>query len=216
MSNTSLRQQAYDWIKKQIITLELQPGSALSEIEISRELGLGRTPVREAIQRLKGDDLIVVLPRKGTFVSNINLGDFEKLIDARLMLECHVVKALAAPEGHFDLKKVEQLRHLFDSVPELAEKRDIDALLSIDRKFHQELVALLDNPYLMMIADRVYDLVTRTWHLSFNKRTRDDLLKTAQDHIDIIDAIVRGDVQGGEDAVRKHIFNFRNKVYSQY
>ncbi len=111
---------------------------------------------------------------------------------------------------------MEQLRHLFDSVPELAEKRDIDALLSIDRKFHQELVALLDNPYLMMIADRVYDLVTRTWHLSFNKRTRDDLLKTAQDHIDIIDAIVRGDVQGGEDAVRKHIFNFRNKVYSQY
>ncbi|MFV0508162.1 MAG: GntR family transcriptional regulator, partial [Shewanella algae] len=123
--NNSLRQQAYNWIKQQIITLELPPGSLLREIEISHELGLGRTPIREAIQQLESEKLVVVVPRKGTFVTNINFGDFEKLLDARIMIELHVAKTLAGYFGRIDPQAIDDLYRMFDQVPELVQKRDI-------------------------------------------------------------------------------------------
>ena len=96
MSNKTMRDQAFQWLKKKIITLEYPMGSALVENDICQALGMGRTPVREAIQQLAAEGLVSILPRKGTFVSNVSFWDFEKLLETRVMLETHVAKQLAA------------------------------------------------------------------------------------------------------------------------
>jgi DNA-binding GntR family transcriptional regulator len=184
-------------------------GSALVETDLCRELGMGRTPIREAIQQLASEGLATIRPRKGTFVSNINYWDFENLLNARVMLETHVVRELAAivsPE------QAQKLRALFDEVPTLIQQSDIDALLTIERDFHQGLVTLLDNPYLDAIAENIYDLVTRTWYLSFRRRGKDDLASTLQENLHILEKLEQGDADAAEKAVREHVTNFRNKV----
>jgi len=209
MSTVSLRVQAYQWLKKKIITLEYAMGSPLVENDLCRELGMGRTPVREAVQQLASEGLVNILPRKGSFVSNINLWEFENLLDARVMLETHVVRKLA---GIITKEQIATLRALFDDVPELIERRDIDALLTIEREFHQGLVTLLDNPYLDTIAENIYDLVTRTWYLSFRRREQDDLAATLQENLDILEQLALNDANAAEKVVREHVLSFRNKV----
>ncbi len=212
MSNKSLRIQAYQWLKEKIITLEYPMGSALVENDLCRELGLGRTPVREAIQQLASEGLIAIRPRKGTFVSNINFLDFENLLETRIMLETHVIRRLA---GSIKPEQTEKLRSLFDDVPDLVEKCDITGLLRIERSFHQNLVSLLDNPYLNSIAENIYDLVARTWQLSFSRRSKSDLFNTLNEHLKILDELEKGNIKTAEEVALNHILDFRSKVLRQ-
>lgn len=207
-----MRDQAFHWLKKKIITLEYPMGSALMENDVCRELGMGRTPVREAIQQLAAEGLVSILPRKGTFVSNVSFWEFEKLLETRIMLETHVVRELAVS---ITPEQVKNLKSLFDDVPGLLQQRNLKKLLNIDRKFHQGLVALLDNPYLDSIAEHIYDLVIRTWYLSFRKRSQDDLALTLQDHLEILKNLEQGNADTAEKAVRNHVLNFKNKVFQQ-
>jgi len=212
MSNISLRVQAYQGLKKKIITLEYAMGTPLVENELCQDLGMGRTPVREAVQQLASEGLVNILPRKGCFVSNINYWEFENLLDARIMLETHVVRKLA---GIISQEQIDNLQALFDNVPALIKQRDIDALLTIEREFHQGLVTLLDNPFLDTIAENIYDLVTRTWYLSFRRRSQDDLASTLQENLDILEKLARNDADAAEEAVREHVISFKNKVLSR-
>lgn len=213
-----MRKQAYDWLKRQIITLEFPMGSCLVESTLCKDLAMGRTPVREALQQLASEGLVTILPRKGIFVSSINLADFENLIEVRIMLETHVVRRLTRNRlfvGGVDPEKVKQLRGLFDGVASLIERGNIDELLVIERRFHQGLVELLDNPILTDMAERIFDLVTRTWYLSFKNRTKQDLADTLKENIEVLEKIFQGDTQAAEDAIVEHIMNFRSKVFHQ-
>jgi DNA-binding GntR family transcriptional regulator len=218
MSNKSLRQQAYDWLKKQIITLEFPMGSCMVENTLCQELGMGRTPVREALQQLAAEGLVAILPRKGIFVSNLNFTDFENLIEVRVMLETHVVKRLAKSGmmfGAIPQEKITALHELFTDIDELVARRDIDRLLQIERSFHQGLVALLNNPILDDIAERIFNLVTRTWYLSFKSRTQKDLAETLRENIEVLKKIEEGDMHAAQQAIVDHIMNFRSKVFHQ-
>jgi DNA-binding GntR family transcriptional regulator len=117
--------------------------------------------------------------------------------------------------GGIDPDRLEQIRALFDNVAELVEAGDIDALLVIERKFHQGLVALLNNPLLDDLAEHIFDLVTRTWYLSFKNRTKQDLAETLQENLDVFEKVCQGDAQAAEDAIVEHVMNFRSKVFHQ-
>lgn len=204
--------QAYEWLKKKIITLEFPMGSALLESDLCQETGLGRTPVREAVQQLASEGLISIRPRKGTFVSDINFLDFENLLEARIMLETHVIRRLT---DTITPKQTEKLRMLFVDVPELIDKGDITGLLVIERSFHQSLVSFLENPYLDSMSEHIYDLVERTWQLSFRRRTKSGLTSTLNEHLVILDALEKGDVNAAEKVTLDHILNFKSKVLRQ-
>lgn len=204
--------QAYEWLKKKIITLEFPMGSPLLESDLCQETGLGRTPVREAVQQLASEGLISIRPRKGTFVSDINFLDFENLLEARIMLETHVIRRLT---DTITPKQTEKLRMLFVDVPELIDKGDITGLLVIERSFHQSLVSFLENPYLDSMSEHIYDLVERTWQLSFRRRTKSGLASTLNEHLVILDALEKGDVNAAEKVTLDHILNFKSKVLRQ-
>ena len=210
MSNKTLKVKAYEWLKDKIITLEYPMGSPLSEVELCRETGFGRTPVREAIQQLESEGLVYVRPKKGTFVSSVDIFDFEKLLESRVMLETYVVRQLA---GAMPAGELERFRKMFDDVPRLVEALEIRELLKIERMFHGGLVCLLENQYLNAIADRTYDLVARTWYLSFKRRTQPSLEETLNDHLELLDALASGDAQAAEKMVVKHINDFKRRVF---
>jgi len=128
------------------------------------------------------------------------------------MLETHVAQKLV---GSITSRQVAELQSLFSKVPDLIKQRDLDQLLAIDRKFHQGLVTLLDNPHLDSIAEHIYDLVIRTWYLSFRSRSQKDLTFTLQDHINILNKLEQGNSEAADKAVREHVQNFRNKVFHQ-
>jgi len=210
MSNKTLKYQAYEWLKNKIITLEYSMGSPLSETDLCKEMGLGRTPVREAILQLQAEGLVYIRPKKGTFVSSIDFFDFEKLLESRIMLETYVVHRLA---GAMPEEQLKRFRSFFDDVPTMIERMEIGGLLKVERTFHEELVYLLENKYLNAIADRIYDSVARTWNISFKKRSQDSLKETLNDHLEILDALEGGDPQTAEKVVLKHIYDFKRKVF---
>ncbi|MEE3092729.1 MAG: GntR family transcriptional regulator, partial [Pseudomonadota bacterium] len=86
-TNRSLSDQAYEGLEEMIVTLHLEPGAVLSEAELSEQLGIGRTPIREALQRLAREGLVLILPRKGILVSEINPGKQLLLLEVRRELE---------------------------------------------------------------------------------------------------------------------------------
>ncbi|MGD8561595.1 MAG: GntR family transcriptional regulator [Desulfarculaceae bacterium] len=208
MSQT-LRETAYQALKHKIVTLEYEMGRQLVEQELCDDLGIGRTPVREALQQLSREKLIVIIPRKGMFVSDINAWELQRLVEARTMLEVYCARAAAQL---ISKQQVKDLKKLFAKAPALAADRKIIELLDIDRQFHEGIVAVLDNPFIAEMARRVYDLLARTWHLSFHRRSVKEILNTVQEHLEIIEALDSGDPRRAEEAVLNHVEQYGNKV----
>ena len=92
---SSLSDEAYHQIKRRIVTLEMPPGSVIDESTLKEELGLWRTPIREALQRLAREDLVTILPRYGIFVDDIKVTDLRQIFEARVPLEIACVRLAA-------------------------------------------------------------------------------------------------------------------------
>ena len=127
-----LSDKAYQLIRHKIITLELPPLSPIDEQALMEDLQLGRTPIREALQRLAAEGLVLLAPRRGMFVADIGITDLQKIFELRMMLEgfCARLAAQRATQ--------EQLAEMAQVVQELAHVAagDRRALMAIDERFH--------------------------------------------------------------------------------
>ena len=211
MPNHLLRNKAYSILKQNIVTLEYAPGSQIMEKDLCNEIGIGRTPVREALQRLASEKLIKIIPRKGIFISDINMWELSRLMEARIMLEGYCIRKVALLVTKSQIQK---LRSFFLKAPELVENRKITDLLEIDRKFHMGLIALMDNFFIEEVAAKIYDQLARTWYLSFSRRSQEELMATVKEHLAIIDALESGRAGAAEQAVMTHLKNYQAKVMS--
>jgi DNA-binding GntR family transcriptional regulator len=212
MQNKSLRQKAYERIKKAIVTLRFEMGKSLNEKELSSEFKLGRTPIREALQQLANEGLVVIVPRKGAYVSTLSLADFQKLLDTRIMLESYCARRAAA---RISDERLDQLRKLLIGIEPLVAGQDVDALLTIDRQIHMTLVNSLDNEYIEQIASQLYDRVARLWHLSFKNMDGSELRTRLLSHRQIIDALNDRDPDTAEKAVKQHIDQFVERIHKR-
>jgi GntR family transcriptional regulator, rspAB operon transcriptional repressor len=212
MQNKSLRQKAYERIKKAIVTLRFEMGKSLNEKELSSEFKLGRTPIREALQQLANEGLVVIVPRKGAYVSTLSLSDFQKMLDTRIMLESYCARRAAA---RISDERLDQLRKLLIGIEPLVAGQDVDALLTIDRQIHMAVVNSLDNEYIEQIASQLYDRVARLWHLSFKNMDGPDLRTRLLSHRQIIDALNDRDPDAAEKAVKHHIDQFVERIHKR-
>jgi GntR family transcriptional regulator, rspAB operon transcriptional repressor len=212
MESKLLRQKAYEELKKAIVTLRFEMGRNLNEKELSSEFKFGRTPIREALQQLANEGLVVIVPRKGIYVSSISLDDFRKLIDTRIMLETYCASRAAA---RMTQESVAQLRCFMVGIEPLIAAKDIDGLLRLDRQIHMGVVRSLDNEYIEQIASQLYDRVARLWHLSFKNMTESELKKSILSHQQIINALAVSDPVEAEKTIRKHIDRFVNRIHKK-
>ena len=203
----SLRDRAYQEIKRRINRMEFRPGAYLNEAQISRTLRIGRTPVHQALDRLMLEGLVQVIPRKGVMVESISLDQVLQIIDVRLVNEPFCV-GLAAERA--TPAEVSQLRALLDSAGPLIRARDREQLMDLDRQFHWKISLAARNTVLADTITRLHDRSLRFWFISLGDDLQ--LRRVDEEHRAIMDAVARRDAAGAADAMRHHIESSRKHI----
>ena len=204
------RQQAYEKIKKAIVTLRFEMGKNINEQDLCQEFNLGRTPVRESLQLLASEGLVVIVPRKGVYVSYVSLEDFQKIYESRLMVETYCISEATQKIGDVEIQR---LKMLIEDSEHLVDDRDIEGLLEVDREIHMGIVKSLNNRYIEQIAGQVYDLVTRMWFLSYRTRTQEDLRISLLSHSKILNKLATRNITESLTANREHLDQFVSQIY---
>lgn len=206
-TGAAMREQAYTEIKRRIIHCEFRPGQALNEAQIGAALGLGRTPVHQALHRLEVEGLVSIMPRKGVLVSPLSLNDVLDTIEVRYTNEvlCVTLAAQRAQEPDF-----QAMRAIVEPTPRLIAKHDIPGLMTIDLKFHGAISAAARNRILADLLRGLHEKQARFWFMSLSDPSH--MQNVYDDHITLIDALERRDVPQVREIVRRHIDEFRKNI----
>lgn len=203
----SLSQQAYEAIKRKIVSLELPPGALVDETALREELGIGRTPIREALQRLALEKLVVILPRRGTFVSDVRLSDLQRLAEVRLTLEGLAMR-LAAQRGTEEHWR--QMADVLADAPWDVPDTDNEVWISIDQRCHEIIYEATANPYLQDILAMLYAHSLRLWY--FALREIGDMRQAIREHEHILEALRAGDGDRAAQLMQRHILAFHEEI----
>jgi DNA-binding GntR family transcriptional regulator len=206
-TGAAMREQAYAEIKRRIIHCEFRPGEALNEAQIGAALGLGRTPVHQALHRLEVEGLISILPRKGVLVSPLSLNDVLDTIEVRHTNEelCVTLAAQRAREPDF-----QAMRAIVAPTAALIAKRDIPGLMTIDLKFHGAISAAARNRVLADLLRGMHEKQARFWFMSLSDPVH--MQNVQDDHLELIEALERRDEPLVREIARRHIDEFRKTI----
>lgn len=202
----SLADQAYYAIREWIVTLDLAPGSVVSERELMGRLGLGRTPVREALRDLAREQLVDVFPRRGMFVSGVDVGDIAGLSEVRLVLETEAARLAAERRNGTDLVEVDEL---LEELADTAGEHDARRLIDLDQRIHRHVGRCVHNPFLEATLEQYYVLALRIWFLALERVALDEAIA---EHHAILEAIRDGDPGRAEEVMRAHIVSFERAI----
>ncbi|NOX63463.1 MAG: GntR family transcriptional regulator [Chloroflexi bacterium] len=201
----SLSRLAYETIKHKIVSLQLPPGSVIDEAALREELDMGRTPIREALQRLAQEKLVTIIPRRGTFVSEIGITDLQRLFEARLVLEPFVVQ-LAAKRGRPE-HWAEMARMLSEMEGRLG---DNEALIALDAACHEIIYEAADNKFLRDSLVALYALSLRLWYYSLSQLG--NMEEAVLEHRGILKALQKGDGARAALLMEEHIRTFQEEI----
>jgi DNA-binding GntR family transcriptional regulator len=197
---------AYRLLKDKIVTLQIPPASLLNEAHLMDELHLGRTPIREALQRLAYENLVIILPRRGTLVTDLNMSDFQKIFEIRLKLEPFAARLAATRATPNEISVMESL---FRNAEDLIRQDDYHQLIKLDHQAHQLLVQAAHNEFLQEILEQLYTHILRLWHVSLHKVSR--LSQAIEEHRDLISALKASDGDAAEKIMHDHIIGFQRE-----
>ena len=199
--------QAYRQIRDAIVAVQLQPGAPLDEKALSASLGLGLTPIRDALKRLTLEKLAVTYPRRGTFVSRINIADEARLTEIRVELE-GLAAALAAERATESDRAtlLELLDDLEHGSHERADHTELDA------RVHRAIYAAARNEFLEATLNQYVNLALRIWNFCLQEQLAGD--EHIRSQRAVVDAIVRGDAPAARMAAEQHLIGFSEDVRS--
>jgi DNA-binding GntR family transcriptional regulator len=199
--NVSLRQRAYERIKKKIVSLELSPGSVIDEAVLQR------TPIREALQRLSLEKLVVIVPRRGMFVADIGVMDLQRLFEVRVVLECMAAR-LAAQRGteeHWQCMEA-----VLAELPAGTNPVDNQAIIAVDQACHEIIYEAIDNEFLQDTLITMYALSLRLWYFALTKIG--DMRGAVLEHVAIMEALKGGDGEQAARLLEQHINHFQEEI----
>lgn len=191
----SLADLAYADIEEMIVFLRLAPGSSISEADLSAHLGIGRTPIREALQRLARDRLVAILPRRGIIVSPIDVAAQLRLLEVRRVLERLIASSAARKATEVERARFRELAAAFAKA---AKAGDDVAFMRIDRDFNLLCSAASHNEFAANAMSLMHALSRRFWYVYFKQSA--DIPQTAKLHADIARAIAAGEADRAGDA----------------
>ncbi len=194
----SLTERAYARLEELIVTLRLAPGSSVSEAELSRKLGIGRTPIREALQRLARERLVMILPRRGIVVSEINALTQLRLIETRRELE-RLLSRRAAKRAT-DAERA-RFRQIAQGMAEAARTEDDLTFLRLDQAFNTLVIEAARNEFAAGAMALMHGLSRRYWYHHYKQVA--DLPLSARLHGAVARAIAEGDEAKAADASDK-------------
>jgi len=205
-SARSQGERAYLLIRDQIVTLKLAPGSVIEEASLRQELGLGRTPIREALQRLAHENLVTFVPHRGTFVSDINLTDLHRLTEVRTEMEGYAARLAADRATTSDRGQMQALIAELDTV----DGADVHTLMRLDQRIHRLVYQTTRNQFLQAMLEEIFNLSLRIWFLGLDRGVR--IKQAVEEHRQLLDAIVSRDAQKAESVMRQHVMGFEHAI----
>ena len=188
-----------------IVRLDLAPGDVLREDELRERLGLGRTPIREALKRLEREHFVTVIPRRGMYVSGIDVSELSMLFETRAVLEPYAARLAALRGTTADWDAMDSaLTQTSDS------KTDDVEYLAIDRTCHEIMWRAAGNRFLVDTLDMLYAQSDRLWHLYLADVA--DMKEAVAEHRSILEALRAGDADGAAALVEAHVQSFDAQV----
>jgi DNA-binding GntR family transcriptional regulator len=202
VGGASLSEQAYQAIRAMIVSLDLRPGAVIDERLLMERLGIGRTPIREALRRLAQERLVEVFPRRGMFVTSVEIRDLASLAEVRSVLEGSAAGLAARRSTDDDRAAVAGL------LDELDRHGDLDqrGLMELDERIHRQVYRCAHNAFLEETLEEYYVLALRIWYLALDRAR--ELEQAVLGHREILEAIRDGDANHAEEAMRRHVLEF--------
>ena len=198
----SLRDTAYRQLRDLIVTVQLQPGEILKEDDLQRRLGIGRTPVREALQRLEAEQFVSIIPRRGVIVSGVEVSELSMLLETRTVLEPYAARLAAVRGNRTHWAAMEAALG--------SESSDPHDQLATDRRCHEMMWSAAGNRFLVNTLDTLYAQSDRLWHLYLSDV--EAMAEAVSDHTEILDALRRGDATRAGDLMTTHIQSFDAQI----
>jgi DNA-binding GntR family transcriptional regulator len=205
----SLSHVAYERIKRMIVRLDLAPGSVVREDDLVTSTGVGRTPIREAVQRLERDQLLAVIPRRGLLVTSIDVGELPLLYETRAMLEPYVHRLAAVRGTEVHWRTMEQA---LATAERRGAKATWELLMDTDRLCHTQVWQAADNRFLTDTLDMLFTQSERLWHLYL--RDAYDLHHALDEHRVILAALRAGDGDKAARLAEDHVRTFEAQTRS--
>jgi DNA-binding GntR family transcriptional regulator len=198
---SSLADRAYLAIRGLIVSLELGPGALIDERQLVETLGIGRTPVREALRRLAQEQLVEVFPRRGMFVTGVDVRDLARISEVRAALEPEAARLAA--ERATDAER-DELASLGDQIKARAD------LMGLDERIHRTIYSAAHNHLLEKTLGEYYVLALRIWMIALDRA--DDLEDAVEAHRDLIQQIVVENGDRAADIMRAHVEDFEQAM----
>jgi len=199
----SLADQAYHAIRGLIVSLELAPGAVIDERQLVERLAIGRTPVREALRRLAQERLVEVYPRRGMFVSGVDVRELARLSEVREVLEPEAARLAAERATDAERRELGALLAELDTAG--------GELMDLDERIHRAVYRAAHNDLLEATLEQYYVLALRIWSMALDRAH--DLGEAVEEHRALLEAIRSGDAERAADTMRAHVQNFEQAMH---
>ncbi|MGW4526726.1 GntR family transcriptional regulator [Amycolatopsis sp. NPDC004378] len=203
----SLAEQAYLFVRDQLVMLDIRPGDPINEEWLGTTLGMGRTPIREALKRLESEHLVVAYPRRGTFATDVHISDLAHISEVRRTLEPMATAAAAERATTADRDVLTGLRAQLDAgVP----AGDNAELLRTDLALHRAIYRCVHNPFLEDTLIRYDNLATRIWCVFVPRLS--GMAGHVDEHVPLLTAIIEGDAEKAAALTLEHVTGFEAAI----
>jgi DNA-binding GntR family transcriptional regulator len=205
---TSLADKAYHEIRGLIVSLELAPGAVIDERELIERLEIGRTPVREALRRLAHERLVEVYPRRGMFVTGVDVRELARLSEVRELLEPEAARLAAERATDTDREQLGLLLTELDAGG--------SELMDLDERIHRAVYRAAHNDLLEATLEQYYVLALRIWSMalgSAHSNRAHELEEAVEAHRALLEAIQAGDGERAADTMRAHVQDFEQAMH---
>ncbi|MEG0156834.1 MAG: GntR family transcriptional regulator [Anaerovoracaceae bacterium] len=202
-----LREIVYEELKMQILKGQIVPGTRMMEVEMAEEMGVSRTPIREAIRKLEKEGLVTIEPRRGAYASQISIKDMVEILEVRQNME-----GLAAFYAATRMTKEnkELLRRIAESYNRAVSEGNNADMIKYDTMFHHLIVEGSENKILVNMVEQLQELVLRFRYLYYDDFKRAE--KMPKEHEAILEAICKEETDAAREAADIHIERLKEMV----
>ena len=210
-ANPSFSQEAYNQIRSMIVSLELKPGSLINEADLMNKLGLGRTPIREALRSLASEKLVDVYPRRGMFVTSVDVHNLSAISEVRAVLEIQAA-GLAAQRSN----TADQIitKALIAEIDAIEGEPNMTKLIGLDQRIHRHIYKATHNHFLETSLDQYYGHALRIWFMALDRV--EDLSEAVIEHRALLIAIRDNKVNEAEQAMKEHVEGFEASIRKSF
>ena len=206
-----IAERAYRELRDRIVTLRFAPGTVLREDELMADLGIGRTPLREAVKRLALESFVAVQPRRGTYVTEVDAAEIIQITEVRAELEGYAAD-LAARRMDADARRAAGA--LLEQIELIGRGDDQQELMRLDERIHRFVWEASGNAYLIETLERYFSLSQRIWYVVLDRVP--GLGHSVHDQAELLHAVSGRDAQRARTIMRDHVLAFQREIIAAF